>query len=79
MELQTEGVDRVLEALSPTLAAELERVVNETRQTLEAEFEKRIGWLKRSSKIRKSNPNCLKKSTLCDAIRLRQRRQKTQE
>jgi hypothetical protein len=41
MELRTETVDRVLEALSPALAAELARVINETRQTIEAEFVKR--------------------------------------
>jgi hypothetical protein len=42
MELRTEAVDRVLEALSPALAAELERVVGETSQRLEAEFENRL-------------------------------------
>src|SRR5947199_3340545 len=42
MELKTQALDRVLEALSPTLAAELDRVVAETRQTLEQEFQKRL-------------------------------------
>ncbi len=42
MELKTQALDRVLEALSPALAAELDRVVNETRETLEQEFEKRL-------------------------------------
>ena len=42
MELQTEAVGRVLEALSPALAAELERVIEETRQRLEAEFQNRM-------------------------------------
>jgi len=42
MELKTQALDRVLEALSPALAAELDRVVAETRQTLELEFQKRL-------------------------------------
>src|SRR5438552_8087203 len=42
MELKTQALDRVLEALSPALAAELDRVVAETRQTLEQEFQKRL-------------------------------------
>jgi hypothetical protein len=42
MELKTQALDRVLEALSPALATELDRVVNETRETLEQEFQKRV-------------------------------------
>jgi hypothetical protein len=42
MELRTEAVDRVLEALSPALTAELERVVEENRQSLEADFQSRL-------------------------------------
>jgi hypothetical protein len=42
MELKTQALDRVLEALSPALAAELDRVVNETREALEEEFQKRL-------------------------------------
>jgi len=42
MELKTQAMDRVLEVLSPALAAELDRVVSETRQALEQEFEKRL-------------------------------------
>jgi len=42
MELKTQALDRVLEALSPALAAELDRVVSETRQALEQEFQKRL-------------------------------------
>jgi hypothetical protein len=42
MELRTEAVDRVLEALSPALTAELERVVEENRQALEADFQIRL-------------------------------------
>jgi hypothetical protein len=42
MQLGTEAVDRVLEALSPALTAEIERVVEETRQKLEAEFGQRL-------------------------------------
>src|SRR4051812_33135970 len=42
MELKTKAVDRVLEALSPALAAELDRVVEEAREVLEKEFETRL-------------------------------------
>jgi hypothetical protein len=42
MELKTQALDRVLEALSPALAAELDRIVDETRQALEEEFQKRL-------------------------------------
>jgi hypothetical protein len=42
MELKTQALDRVLEALSPALAKELERVVKETREELEQEFQKRL-------------------------------------
>ena len=42
MELKTQALDRVLEALSPALAAEFDRVVQETRETLEQEFKTRL-------------------------------------
>ena len=42
MELKTQALERVLEALSPMLAEELERVVKETREQLEQEFQKRL-------------------------------------
>ena len=42
MELLTQALDRVLDALSPALAAELDRLISETRQVLEAEFQKRL-------------------------------------
>lgn len=42
MALQTKALDRLLEALSPALSAELDRVVTETRDTLEQEFQKRL-------------------------------------
>jgi hypothetical protein len=42
MELRTSVVDRILEALAPSLAAEIERIVAETRQNLEADFQKRL-------------------------------------
>jgi hypothetical protein len=49
MAVRTDAVDRLLEALSPTLAAELERVVNETRDVLEQEFQKRLESAVRSA------------------------------
>ena len=42
MDLRSQAVDRVLEALAPALTAELERVVSETRQNIESEFEGRL-------------------------------------
>lgn len=42
MELKTQALDRLLEALSPALAVELDRVVHETRETLEQEFQTRL-------------------------------------
>ena len=42
MELKTQALDRVLEALSPALAAEIDRIVAETCQALEQDFQKRL-------------------------------------
>jgi hypothetical protein len=42
MELKTQALDRLLEALSPALSAELERVALETRESLEQEFNQRL-------------------------------------
>ena len=42
MELRTQAVDRLLEALAPSLSAELERVVAEVRQQMEQEFQSRL-------------------------------------
>ena len=42
MELQARAVDRLLDALSPALSAELDRILAETRQSLETEFEARL-------------------------------------
>jgi hypothetical protein len=42
MELRTQTVDKILEALTPALSAELERVLQEARQQLEEEFRKRL-------------------------------------
>ncbi len=42
MELKTHGLERVLEALSPALARELDRIVSDTRQALEEDFQNRL-------------------------------------
>jgi exonuclease VII large subunit len=42
MDLKTQALDRVLEAISPSVAAELDRVAQETRQSLEQEFQSRL-------------------------------------
>jgi hypothetical protein len=39
MEVKTQDLERVLEALSPTLAAEMNRVAEQTREALEREFQ----------------------------------------
>jgi chromosome segregation ATPase len=40
--LKPEALERVLEALSPTLAGELDRVIHETREAAEREFQSRL-------------------------------------
>src|SRR5438093_11783509 len=42
MELKTQAVDRLLELLSPALAVELDRIVADTCQALEQDFQKRL-------------------------------------
>jgi len=42
MELRTPAVDRLLEILAPVVAAEVDRVLQETRQQMEAEFQTRL-------------------------------------
>ena len=42
MDVKTRALDRVLEALSPTLATEIDRVVRETREAFEQEFQSRL-------------------------------------
>jgi actin-related protein len=42
MDVKTHALDRLFEALSPALAAELERVAQETREAVEREFESRM-------------------------------------
>jgi len=42
MDVKTQALDRVLEALSPALAAELDRVVQETREAMQQEFQARL-------------------------------------
>ena len=49
MELRTLGIDRVLEALAPTLSAEIERMLQEKQQSLELEFQKRLQGAVRDS------------------------------
>jgi len=42
MELRAQAVDRLLEALSPALTAELDRILEESRQKLEEEFQEKL-------------------------------------
>jgi hypothetical protein len=49
MELKTQTVDKILEALAPALSAELERVLQEARQQQEEEFRKRLEGAKQDA------------------------------
>jgi len=49
MELKTQALDRVLEAISPTLAKELERLAQEAREELEREFQSRLQGVAREA------------------------------
>jgi hypothetical protein len=42
MDVKTQALDRVLEALSPALAAEMDRLVQQTRDELERQFQGRL-------------------------------------
>lgn len=42
MELKTQALDRLLDALSPALSAEFDRVIRENTETLEEDFKKRL-------------------------------------
>jgi hypothetical protein len=42
MELKTQALDRLLEALSPAISSEIDRITQETRETLEQEFKHRM-------------------------------------
>ena len=49
MDVKIQALDRVLEALSPALASELDRVVRETRDAVEQEFQARLDELVREA------------------------------
>jgi len=51
MELKTHALDRVLEAISPTLAKELERLVQEAREEIEREFQQRLQAVARDAQV----------------------------
>jgi hypothetical protein len=42
MELKTQSLERLIQALSPTLSSELSRMVQETRESLEQEYNSRL-------------------------------------
>ena len=42
MELKTQALDRVLEAISPSLGAELDRIIEDVHRKLEMEFQERL-------------------------------------
>src|SRR5262245_40395400 len=51
MELKSHALDRVLEAISPTLAKELERLVQESREEIEREFQQRLQAVARDAQV----------------------------
>jgi len=51
MELRTQAVDRLLEAVSPSLTAELQRILEESRQQLEDEFQVRLQTALRDAEL----------------------------
>ena len=51
MELRAQAVDRLLEALSPSLTAELERLLEESRQQFEEAFQSRLETALRDSEL----------------------------
>jgi len=51
MELRAQAVDRLLEALSPSLTAELERLLEESRQQFEEAFQARLQTALRDSEL----------------------------
>jgi len=51
MELRAQDVDRLMEALAPSLAAELEKILAESRQRFEDEFEARMQTALRDAEL----------------------------
>jgi len=51
MELRTPAVDRMMEALAPSVAAELDRIIAEARQELEKEFQTRLQTVLRDAEL----------------------------
>jgi hypothetical protein len=56
MSTRAHAVDRLLEALSPTLSAELERIINETKEDLEKDFQKRLDAALREAENAAAHP-----------------------
>jgi len=51
MELRARAVDRLMEALSPSVAAEMDRIIAEVRQELEDEFQKQLQTALRDAEL----------------------------
>ena len=51
MDVKTPALDRLFEALSPALSAELDRVVQETKETMEQEFQYRLQTAAREAEL----------------------------
>jgi hypothetical protein len=83
MELKTQALDRLLEALSPALSAELERVVRETTESLEEDFTKRLETATREAEAsaQQNNADELKRavSEATEAAREAARKEVTEE
>ena len=59
MDVKAQELDRVMEALSPVLAKELERVIQETREALEMDFQVRL-----QGAVREAEENALRAAEL---------------
>ena len=67
MDVKTEALDRVFEALAPALASELERVVRETREDLEREFQARLETATRDAESAKASAEAQLGRAIVDA------------
>jgi hypothetical protein len=52
MDLRTPAVERLLQALAPSFSAELDRILQETRQQLEGEFQTRLQTALRDAELK---------------------------
>ena len=79
MNVKTEALDRVLEALSPALTTELDRLVEETRETLEQEFQIRLQAATRDAETMGTSAAQLQLERVIEEVKKETRQQVTAE